>query len=83
MGGGRKKSRPLYQTQPEVYGKVKWLATSERFNFFFFQRYFINFLWILFINKKLNLIILLKLKNDLNNKITFMSIPKMEIIDIE
>ena len=34
MGGGweKKKSRPLYQTQPEVYGKVKWMATSERVN---------------------------------------------------
>ena len=33
-GGGVKKlkSRPLYQTQPEVYGKVMWMATSERVN---------------------------------------------------
>ena len=35
-GGGKKwKSRPLYQTQPEVYGKVKRMATSERINLFF------------------------------------------------
>ena len=34
-GGAKKwKSRPLYQTQPEVYGKVKWMATSERVNLF-------------------------------------------------
>ena len=33
-GGGAKNEnlRPLYQTQPEVYGKVKWMATSERVN---------------------------------------------------
>ena len=32
-GGVKKlKSRPLNQTQPEVYGKVKWMATSERVN---------------------------------------------------
>ena len=36
MGGGgkKRKSRPLYQNQPEVYGKVKWMATSERVNLF-------------------------------------------------
>ena len=35
-GGGKKwKSRPLYLTQPQVYGKVKWMATSERVNLFF------------------------------------------------
>ena len=22
----------MYQTQPELYGKVKWMATSERVN---------------------------------------------------
>ena len=33
-GGGvkKRKSRPLYQTQPEVYGKINWMATSERIN---------------------------------------------------
>ena len=31
-GEGRCKSRPLYQIQPEVYDKVKWMATSERVN---------------------------------------------------
>ena len=38
MGGGagskKWKPRPLYQTQPEVYGKVKWIATSECVNLF-------------------------------------------------
>ena len=36
QNGGRQKlkSRPLYQTQPEVYGKVNWMATSERVNLF-------------------------------------------------
>ena len=34
-GGGKKwKSKSLYQTQPEVSGKVKWMATSERVNLF-------------------------------------------------
>ena len=31
----KNQSRPLYQTQPEVYGKVKWMATSARVNLFF------------------------------------------------
>ena len=26
---------PCTKTQPEVYGKVKWMATSERVNFFY------------------------------------------------
>ena len=34
MGEGGWKSKPLYQTQPEVYGKVKWMATSDRVNLF-------------------------------------------------
>ena len=41
MGGGARKkwkSRPLYQTQPDVYGKVKWIATSERVNLFYLVR---------------------------------------------
>ena len=34
-GGGKKlKSKPLYQTEPEVYGKVKWMATSKCVNLF-------------------------------------------------
>ena len=42
-GGIKKKSRPFEQTQPEVYGKVKWMATSERVNFlFFFASFFQN-----------------------------------------
>ena len=36
-GGGKRKSRPLYQSQPEMYGKVKWMATSERVNLFFIK----------------------------------------------
>ena len=34
------KTRPLYQTQPEVYDKGKWMSTSERVNLFI---YFVNF----------------------------------------
>ena len=36
-GGGRKNENLcpcLYQTQPEVYGKVMWMGTSKRVNLF-------------------------------------------------
>ena len=39
-GDKKWKSRPLYQTQPEVYGKVKWKATSERVNLFIYYYYY-------------------------------------------
>ena len=30
----QQEKRPVYQTQPEVYGKVKWMVTSKRLNLF-------------------------------------------------
>ena len=37
LWGQKLKSRPLYQTQPYVFGKVKWMAKSERVNLFIYN----------------------------------------------